>query len=109
MDDGLLGVAAAGQQRHRALAVPPAAHRRADLDHFAGAFQPEDRRRTGRRRIEALPLQQIGAIHRRRAHANADVVRPELRTRNLADVENVLVAGLIEDDGAHVETFRVAA
>ena len=50
---------------------PPAAHRGADLDHLAGALEPEDRRRAGRRRVHALPLQQVGAVHRRGAHADA--------------------------------------
>ena len=76
--DDLLGVAAAGEQRHGAVADPPAAHGGADLGHLAGAFEAENRRRAGRRRIEALALQQVGAVDRGGADADADVLRPEL-------------------------------
>src|ERR1051325_823048 len=51
MHHDLLGVAAAGEQGHGALAAGPAAHVRADLDHVAGALQAEDWRRAGRRRV----------------------------------------------------------
>ena len=36
---------------------------RADLRDHAGALQPEDLRRAGRRRVEPAPLQQVGAVH----------------------------------------------
>ena len=43
--------------------------------HLAGALEPEDGRRAGRRRIEALALQQIGAVHRRGPDADAQLGR----------------------------------
>ena len=47
MDDDLLRVAAAGEQRHRAIAGVPAADVAPDFDHLARAFQAEDRRAPG--------------------------------------------------------------
>ena len=87
MDDDLLRVAAAGEQRHRAIADVPAADVRSDLDHLARAFQAEDRGGAGRRRIVAFALEQIGAIHRRRAHANAQFVGRQRRRIHVTDAK----------------------
>src|SRR6266568_3943647 len=76
MDHRLLGVTAAGKQGHGALANLPSAHLGADLDHFAGAFEPENGGSAGRRRIVTFALQQIGAIDGGRAHANAQLIGP---------------------------------
>jgi len=60
--DGLLRVAPAREERHRSLPDPPAGDSGADLGHDARALQPEDRGSAGRRRVEALTLQEVGAI-----------------------------------------------
>ena len=98
---GLLGVAAAGQERHDPLADAEAAHLRPRFQHRAGALEAEHGGRTGRRWIEPLALQQVGAIDRGGDHANANVGGAERRSRHVADLEDGLVPRLADDDGAH--------
>ena len=101
--DDFLRVPAPGQQRHGPIAHRPAVYVRTDLRHHAGAFQPEDRRGARRRRIATRGLQQIGAIHRRRAHGDAQVICAEYRTFGLADLET----GVGDQDCAHGCSLRV--
>jgi len=98
VDDDLLRVTAAGEQRHRAVAEVPAADVRTDFDHLARALEAEDRRSAGRRWIVPLALQKIGAIHGRRANANAQLVGGHRQGRNVSDGHR----RFIEHDGAHV-------
>ena len=103
MDDDFLRVAAAGEERHRSIANAPAADVRADFDHLACALEAEDRRGARRRRIVAFALQQIGAIHGRRAHADAHrTVERQRRRVHFADPEDGFVAEMVEDDSAHI-------
>src|SRR5207248_361240 len=73
------------------------------LGHLARTFQPEDRRRAGRRRIEPLALEQVGAVHRGGADADADVRRAERRRRGFAEDEHPLVARLADEDRTHAD------
>jgi hypothetical protein len=49
----------------------------------------------------APTLQQIGAIHSRGAHANAQFVSAERRRIDVAEVKNGFIAKVIENDCAH--------
>ena len=101
VDHRLLRVAAAREERHRALAHRPAAHLGADLRHAAGALEAEGRRGARGRRVEALALHQVRAVHARGAHADAELARTAGRGRHLAHAEHRLVARLIEDHRPH--------
>ena len=73
-----LGVAAAGQERHHALA----------LLGLAGALEPRDvDGRAGRRRIAPGPLHQVGAVHAGGADADQDLALAGNRIRALLDVQ----------------------
>jgi hypothetical protein len=97
----LLGVAAAGEQGHDALAADEAAHPRPHVDHLAGALEAEDRRGAGWGRVHALSLQQVGAVDRRGPHADAEIGLAQRRGGGLAGDEDALVARLANEDGAH--------
>jgi hypothetical protein len=101
VDDDLLRVAAARQQCHGAIPGAPARHAIGHLDYFARALETEDLGRARRGRVQALALQQVGAIHRRCRHANAQRIGYQLRRRNVADAQVGLVTGLVDDDGSH--------
>ena len=63
MHDRELGLAAAGDDRHHAVAGLEALHAGAALDDLARQLEPGDvLRRAGRRGIEALELQHVGAV-----------------------------------------------
>ena len=98
MNDDLLRVSAAGEQGHGPFAGAPAVDIHTDFDHLACALQPEDRGSAGRRRIVAFALQEIGAIHRRRAYADAQLIRRQRRRLHFTDPEHRFVA---ENDSAH--------
>ena len=101
MRNGFLRVPAAGKEGHGPLAAFPPLHVGADLDHLARALEAEDGRGAGGRRIVSFALQQVGAIDRGGAHADAQLIGSEWRRVDLADVEDGFVAVMIEDDGAH--------
>ncbi len=102
-DHHLLGVAAAGEQRHRPIARLPAAHPGARLHHLAGALESEDLGGAGRGRVLALALQQVGAVEGGGKHAQAQLAAAESRRHDLAEPQDALVAGLVEDDRLHRE------
>ena len=78
IDAGFLGVAAAGEERHDALARPEFRAPPVPISTTSPAHSmPEDVRRARRRRIHPLALQQVGAVDRRRADADAHVRRSE--------------------------------
>ena len=62
-----LGVPAAGQQRAHLVADRPARRRPRRARRSAAALQAEDVRGARRRRVEALPLQEVGAVDGRGA------------------------------------------
>src|SRR5207249_4545496 len=101
VDHRLLGVAATGKERHDPLAGPEAARLGAHLQHLAGTHEPQDRRGAGRRRVEPLALEEIGAVDRRGAYADAEVGRAEGGGGRLAHLEHRLVARLPDHDRAH--------
>src|SRR5579875_1840610 len=93
MDGGQLGVTATRQQRHRALANPPAAYLRAHRDHFAGALQPQDRRGSRRWVVASHPLADIGPVESRRGDLDQELLRPRLGRGLLADTQDRIIAG----------------
>ena len=97
MRGSLLGVSAARYQSHRAIADFPPGCSGADCGDFASDFHPDDLRRARRRRIEALPLEQVGAIDARSADANQDFVGLDRRLGHLADFQRVFIAGFLND------------
>ena len=101
VDDRLVRVAAARKEGHDTLTDPPSLRRGAELRDLARALEAEDRRRAGRRRIETLALQQVGAIHAGSADANPDVLGTDGRGGDFPDHEHVLVARLPDQDRPH--------
>ena len=93
-----LGVAAATKKRHHALAGH---ERRAALQDLAGDFQAEDLGFTGRRRIAAHPLQQVGPVDSGGADAHEQVAGSRLRIGHVAELQHLGTAGRLDDDGAH--------
>ncbi len=93
----LLGVAAARYQGHRAVADFPAGCGGADCGDFTGNFHPDDLRRARRWRIEALALEQVGAIDAGGVDANQDFVGLDRRLGDLADFQCVFIAGFFND------------
>jgi len=77
----------------------------AHLDHLARTLEPEDRRCAGRRRVEALALQQIGSVHTGGGDADAQGTGQERRRLDLSDAQHRLVSGLVDDDGSHDRTM----
>ncbi|MNY31574.1 hypothetical protein D3C86_1657410 [compost metagenome] len=76
----LLGHAATGQQRTHAVTDAPAAAG-ADLADHSGTLQAEHLGHPRRRRIQAVALQQIGAIETGCGHANANLPHIAQRAR----------------------------
>ena len=68
----LFSVAATGKQSHHSVTYAPSIDVRGNFDHFARAFESEDGRGAGRRRIVSFALQKIGAIEGRRVNTNAN-------------------------------------
>ena len=87
-----LGVAASGEQEEDAL--PGALH-------LARRLEAEDLRGARRRRVLALRLQQVGAVHGGRAHVDDDLAGAGHRIRRLAPYERFGSAGLRDEDGLH--------
>ena len=72
-----LGLAAAADDRHHAVAELEAADAAAGGDHLAGELQPRDvGRRAGRRRVAALELEHVGAVEPRGADADEQLAAP---------------------------------
>ena len=90
-----LGVAASGEQEEDAL--PGALH-------LARRLEAEDLRGARRRRVLALRLQQVGAVHGGRAHVDDDLAGAGHRIRRLAPDERFGSAGLRDEDGFHADS-----
>ena len=83
-----LGLAAAADHRHHAVALGEAARARAERRHLARQLQAGDvRGRPGRRRIGAAPLQHVGAVQAGAAHAHEHLALAGLRIGALLDDE----------------------
>ena len=100
----LLGVAAAGEQRGDAIADAPVLHVGAELDDRARDLEAGDLRRTRRRVVEALPLQEVGAIHSGGVDSDEDLVRPDLRGGDVGELQCLGISGGGNRDSAHVTT-----
>ncbi len=74
-DHHLLGVAAAGEQRHDAVAEGEAFDAVADLGDRAGALEAEDLGSARGWGIEAPPLQQVGAVDPRGCNADPNLAQ----------------------------------
>jgi hypothetical protein len=69
--------------------------------HLAGDLEADDVGFTGRRRITAEPLQQVGAVYAGGADADDQVAFARLRIGHFRDLEDLGPARLLHDDGAH--------
>jgi hypothetical protein len=104
VNDDLLGVRAPADDAEHAIAHGEPAHVGADLDDLTGVLEPGDvGRRAGRRRVEPHPLEEIGAVQARPAHADAHVRRRQGRRGQVDELEDLGPAGLTDADGAHPE------
>ena len=75
---------------------------RTDRTHRSAELHPGDLERFRERvRVEAHPLQQIGAVQCRGADVDHDVVRPADRIGDVLDAEDIGTTMRSEDDGAH--------
>ena len=84
--------------------VTPVAERRDG----AAALHPDDLGGAGRRRVEALPLQQVGAVDRGGGDRERDLARARLGVGQLGDGQDVGATGPGGDDGAHAGHPRTA-
>jgi hypothetical protein len=101
MHRSFLGVAAARQQCHRAIACFPSDGGSADRGNFAGTFQADDFRRARRGRVESLALKNVRAIDPGGSDANQYFVGLERRLGNFADFERIFIAGFFNDYCLH--------
>src|SRR5438094_144794 len=90
--------AAKSSVRQSIAAVAPSSSQRR---HLAGLPAVTIGRWPGRRRVEALALEQVGAVHAGGLDTDAHVGGAERRTGDVADDEHPLVAGLADQDGTH--------
>jgi hypothetical protein len=105
----LLRVTAAGQQRAHLVADLPADDARAQRGDPAAALQPGIRRRARRRRVEALPLHDVGRVDPGRHHVDDHFARSRHRVGHLGELEHVRPARAGDDDGTHEPTVLGAA
>ncbi len=97
--DGELGLAAAGDDRHHAVAGLEAADGPAAIDHLARQLKPRDvLRRAGRRRVAPGQLEHVGPVEPRGLHADEQLPRLRARIGVLLDGDRPLADG----GGAHV-------
>lgn len=101
-----LGIRAAADDAHHAVADLPALHVRAHGDHVAGDFQAHDGRIAEvRPAVAAAALRQVGAVDAGGAGTHQQVVRPWQRLRHFADPQDVRRAERVEYDGFHDGSF----
>ena len=83
-----LGLAAAADHGHHAVALREARRARAQAHHLAGQLEPRDvGRRARRRRIGAAALEHVGAVQAGPAHAHEHLSVARLGVRALLDDE----------------------
>jgi hypothetical protein len=106
----LLGVGAARDETIDPIARRVAARARAHrVDHARVLEAGDVRRHARRRRVEAGPLHQIGAVHARVLHADPHLPVPGFGDRDVAKSENFRPARLTNDDGSHDDSPTPAA
>ncbi len=74
----------------------------ADRGDPAGHLEPDRAGRARRRWVEALPLQQVGAVHTRGDDVDHDLVHGRCRIRDLSDRQNLDTTGTLTNDSSHV-------
>ena len=84
VDRDLLGVAAAGEQRHHAVARFDRGNTGSELGDHAGALEAQDLAFALGRRVHAAALEQIGAVQRRGFDLDQDLVFAERRVGDFA-------------------------
>ena len=86
VDEAQLGLRAAADDRHHAIALAEALRTRAERGDLPGQLEPGDvRRRTRRRRVGALALEHVGAVQPGSPHAHEHLARPGHGVRALLD------------------------
>jgi hypothetical protein len=75
IDNGERGVSTPAKQGADAISDMPAVYALADLIDLSGDLKAQDIGGTRRRRIEPLPLEEVGAVHPGRPHPNANLAR----------------------------------
>ena len=102
VDGDQRGVAAPAEQRHHAVARAPLRDALADALDDAGHLEPEQvLADAGRRGVAAAALHQVGAVERGGVDRDQGVLGPRVRVRELAQLEDVGIAGLGDNGGAH--------
>jgi hypothetical protein len=96
-----LGVPAPGQQRDDFVADLPAGDVGANVRDAPGALESEHVARPRRRDVLPFALQQVGPVDRRGHDLDDHVAVPGDRLGNLADPQDVDVAGPVAHDSAH--------
>src|SRR5690606_17078610 len=101
-DRDLLGVTATGEEGTDLVADVPARHTLAEFGDHSGAFEAQDVARPRGRRVEAAPLQQVGAVDRGRRNIEKYVPGRQVRVGLLGPPENFWTTGFGGDDCIHV-------
>ena len=89
-----LGVATSRQQRAHLVADRPAVDAVTDRVHRAADLEAGVVRRARRRRVEAHPLHDVGAVDPGRRHPDPDLAGSRLRVGDVGQHERRSVAGL---------------
>jgi hypothetical protein len=96
-----LGVAPARKEPCDPVSAAPGTRRRAGVLDHPGDLEPRDRAGARRRRIPALPLQDVRAVHARRPHPHDEVALRRPRVRDLVEHELLGATGTGDDDRLH--------
>ena len=96
-----LRVPAAAEQRAHLVADGPAGHAVAERGDPARALQPRVRRGARRRRVVALPLQEVGPVDRAGGDLDEHLAGAGLRVRHLGPLQHLGTAGLADRDRVH--------
>ena len=100
-DRNLLGIATAGQQCADFVADGPTGDVFAEFGDHTRAFEAEDVTRAWRRRVEALTLEQVGAVDGGRGDLDEYVPARQFGIGLLRPFHDLGTAGLIDRYGVH--------
>ena len=101
MGEAVFGIAAAGDERADLLAEQRFGRALAQRDDFARYLEARDRRGARRRRVEALPLDDVGAVDPGMADPDQHLVFSRLRNRQRFGAEYLRPAGFVEPHCSH--------
>jgi hypothetical protein len=104
-DGDPLRVAAAGEEGAHLVTDRPARHAVPNLADDAAAFEAQDLAGPGRGRVEALALQEVRAVHRRRGDVQDDLAGAADGVGDLAPAEHFGATGLTHRHRAHGPTL----